>query len=121
MRIMFTAPLFTLIQEAGEGVLLLVEDLQEPEFLRSRLTRSEVLRQLKTMADTLAALPEAARAAMPEVDWEGWRCAALALGGGQGAVRDDAAWFAARSLVPATLSWMRLYHHSEPALFDYRP
>ena len=66
-------------------------------------------------------LPEAARAAMPEIDWEGWRCATLALGGGEGAVRDDAAWFAARSLVPATLSWMRLYRHSEPALFDYRP
>jgi hypothetical protein len=120
MRIMFTAPLFTLIQETGEGVLLLIEDLQEPEFLRSRLTRNEVLRLLKTMADTLAALPGPARAAMPEIDWEGWRGAALGLCG-EGAERDDAAWFAARSLVPATLSWLRLYRRSEPALFDYRP
>ena len=120
MRIMFTAPLIMLIEEAGEGVLLLVEDLQEPEFLRSRLTRTEVLRLLRTMADTLAALRQAARAAMPEIDWEGWRGTALALGG-EGAARDDAAWFAARSLVPATLSWLRLYRRSEPALFDYRP
>lgn len=116
---MFTAPLFKLVEDSGEAVLVLVEDLQEPEFLRSRLTRSEVLRQLRTMADTLAALPETARAALPEIDWAGWRAAALALAGG-GAARDDAAWFAARSLVPATLSWLRVYRHAEPALFDYR-
>ena len=116
---MFTVPLFKLIQEAGEGVLLLVEDLQEGEFLRSRLTRAEVLRQLRLMADTLAALPEEARRAMPEIDWAGWRAGALALAG-EGAARDDAAWFAARSLVPATLSWLRVYRQAEPALFEYR-
>jgi hypothetical protein len=116
---MFIAPLFKLIEEAGEGVLLLVEDLQEPEFVRSRLTRSEVLRQLKTMADTLAALPQAARAAMPEIEWDGWRAAAIAMAG-EGSARDETAWFAARSLVPATLSWLRVYRNAEPAMFEYR-
>lgn len=116
---MFTAPLFKLIQEAGEGVLLLVEDLQEAEFFRSRLTRQEVLRQLKTMADTLQALPDAVHTAMPEIEWDGWRAAAVAMAG-EGASRDETAWFAARSLVPATLSWLRVYRDAQPALFEYR-
>ncbi len=117
--IMFTAPLFKLIEEAGEGVLLLLEDLQEAEFLRSRLTRLEVLRQLHTMADTLGALPPEVRTAMPELEWDGWRSAAAAMAA-EGAQRDETAWFAARSLVPATLSWLRVYRDAEPAMFEYR-
>lgn len=119
IHIMFTAPLFKLIEEAGEGVLLLLEDLQEAEFFRSRLTRLEVLRQLSTMADTLAALPPAVHTAMPEIEWDGWRSAAAAMAA-KGAQRDETAWFAARSLVPATLSWLRVYRNAEPAMFEYR-
>lgn len=117
---LFTAPLMTLLEEAGEGILVLVDELVEDEFRRSRLTRAEVVRQLRLMADTLAALPAAARESMPELDWAGWRGASVALAGG-GAAADEAAWFAARSLVPATLSWLRVYRRDEPGLFSYRP
>lgn len=115
---MITAAMFALVDEAGLGVLVLCEHLQEDEFRRSRLTRPEVRRQLQLMADTLGSLPEAARRAMPEIAWDGWRHLGAALAE-EGAAADDAAWFAVRSLVPATLSWLRVFRRSQPAWFDY--
>lgn len=106
------------VTEAGEGVLVLVDGLVEDEFRRSRLTRTEVRRLVQLMAHTLAALPAAAPAAMPEIDWPGWKAAALTIETVPGE-RDDALWFAARSLVPATLSWLRVYQREQPALFSF--
>lgn len=117
---MITAAMLQLIQQSGEGILVLVDGLEELEFCRSRLTRQEVRRLLATMADTLESLPEAARQAMPEVDWAGWRTVMLALGS-PALAGDEAAWFAARSLVPATLSWLRVYQRSAPTLFAFKP
>jgi uncharacterized protein with HEPN domain len=114
---MMTAPLLHVIREAGEAVLTLTETLDEAEFLRSRLTRAEVRRQLCTLADTLAALGGPVQGRMPEIDWAGWRAARRGLDAG-GAAQDEALWFAVRSLVPATLSWLRVYRQSHPQLFD---
>jgi len=125
---MITAAMLKLIAEAGEGVLLLIEGLEESEFTRSRLTRQEVQRQLRQMADMLESLPAAAHQAMPEIDWPGWRLLAQVLRTSRsaatataGGAPDDATWFAARALVPATLSWLRVYRDSTPALFDFKP
>lgn len=115
---MITAPMLNLIQESGEAVLVLTDGVEASEFRRSRLTREETRRQLLTLADTLENLPAAAREAMPEVDWAGWR-STRALLDTPGAQRDEATWFAARALVPATLSWLRLYRRTHPALFTY--
>jgi uncharacterized protein with HEPN domain len=116
---MITAAMLKTIEEAGEGVLVLIDGLLEQDFVRSRLTRHEVRRQLLLIAGTLDALPETSRRAMPEIDWPGWRTVGQALQT-PGPAADEAAWFAARSLVPATLSWLRVYRVSEPALFDFR-
>ncbi|MBK1687141.1 hypothetical protein [Rubrivivax gelatinosus] len=117
---MFTAALLDLVQQSGEGVLILVDGLDEPEFRHSRLTRAEVRRLLLVVARTLDALPPEARSAMPEIDLDGWRVVARAvLDDGPGA--DDTAWFAAISLLPATLGWLKLYRREAPQLFDYRP
>jgi uncharacterized protein with HEPN domain len=75
-----------------------------------------VQRQLQRLADTLADAPDALRHQMPEIDWAGWRGARLALAEG-GAPQDDALWFGVQSLVPATLSWLRVYRQSQPELF----
>lgn len=117
---MITAAMLKLIQQSGEGILVLVDGLEEQEFCHSRLTRQEVRRLLATMADTLQALPEATQQAMPELDWPGWRTVMLALASPPPS-GDEAAWFAARALVPATLSWLRVYERAEPALFAFRP
>jgi uncharacterized protein with HEPN domain len=115
---MITAAILGTIQEAGEAVLTLTEGLEEGELLASRLTRVEVTRQLGVLASALRGLPDSAVRAMPEIDWAGWRgmTTAMSLGG---PARDEALWFGVRSLVPATLSWLRLYRHSHPELFVY--
>jgi hypothetical protein len=117
---MLTAATLRLIEETGEDILVLVELIEEAEFRRSRLTKAEVRRKLQALGDLLEALPPEVRAAMPEVDWAGWRALSPELQAG-GAGGDEAAWFAARSLVPATLSWLRVYRRAEPALFAYVP
>jgi uncharacterized protein with HEPN domain len=116
---MIDTAMLHLITDAGEGVLVLVDGLQPSELLRSRLTRGEVQRQLQLMAGTLGALSPAAQAALPEVDWAGWRGVSVALAMPTGQALDDALWFGASALVPATLLWLRVYRESQPALFSY--
>jgi uncharacterized protein with HEPN domain len=115
---MITAPMFSLIQNAGESVLTLTESVEEAEFLRSRLTREETRRQMLLLAETLLHLPEPIRKAMQEVDWPGWRATRLALEH-SGPAHDEALWFGVRSLVPATLSWLRVYRQERPDLFSW--
>lgn len=113
---MLTAPLLQIIRDAGEAVLILSDGLAEGELLGSRLTRREVRRQLCTLADSLAGLPVAVHAALPEIDWAGWRAARAVLDI-DGVAQDDALMFGVRSLVPATLSWLKVYEQAQPALF----
>ena len=114
-----TAAMLGVILEAGEGVSLLIDGLDEAQFLRSRLTRHEVQRQVRAIADAARAMDPADRAAMPEIDWPAWL--ALADAAAQpGSARDAGTWFVARSLVPATLLWLQVYRQSEPTLFEFR-
>jgi uncharacterized protein with HEPN domain len=106
-----------MIHDAGEAVLILAEGLQRSEFMRSRLTRAEVQRQLLCAADTLADASDVLRHQMPELDWAAWRATRIALQAG-GEQRDDALWFAVQSLVPATLNWLRVYRQEQPGLFS---
>ncbi|EHR69885.1 hypothetical protein BurJ1DRAFT_1012 [Burkholderiales bacterium JOSHI_001] len=117
---MISAAMLKLIEDTGQGVLVLIDGLQELEFARSRLTRGEVSRQLLLMADTLDALAPATQNAMPEIDWPGWRSVAMALRS-PAMAQDDAAWFGATALTPATLSWLRVYRRAQPELFDFKP
>ena len=105
-----------LTHDAAEAVLILTEGLARADLLRSRLTRAEVLRQLCCLADTLGDAPDALRHRLPELDWAGWRATRLVLPEA-GAAQDEALWFAVQSLVPATLSWLRVYRQEQPALF----
>jgi hypothetical protein len=121
---MISAPMLQLANEAGEAVLILTDDLQRDELLRSRLTRAEVRRQLLQLAGTLSDVPDALRHRMPEIAWDGWHAARMALQSHGGApdaagqaAHDDAMWFAVQSLVPATLSWLRVYRNEQPGLF----
>lgn len=114
---MITTALLNVIQQSGEGVLVLVEGLEASEFCRSRLTRQEVRRLLAEMADTLQALPDDARQQMPEIDWTGW-CALTPAMGAPAPAGDEAAWAATQTLVPATLSWLRVYQQAAPAVFS---
>ena len=116
-----TTALLSLIEQAGTAIATLIEGLERDELLRSRLTRGEVLRQLRTLADSVNQLGPAARSEMPELDWTGWDAMRPRFSGPPGESLDEALWFACESLVPATLLWLRVYQQSQPALFRLTP
>ena len=64
-----TGALLGLIEQAAQGVLVLCEGLTRDELLGSRLTRTEVLRQLSTLTLSATQLDAAVQTAMPELDW----------------------------------------------------
>jgi len=115
---LLSAPIVGMIQEAGEAVLTLTEGLAQGELLASRLTRAEVTRQLVVLASAMKGMPHDLVQAMPEIDWAGWRGVEVSLRQ-PGMARDEALWFGVVSLVPATLSWLRVYRQNSPALFTY--
>ncbi len=112
-----SSALLGLVEQAGLAVATLTEGLSEAELLRSRLTRTEVLRQLRTLANSAALLPPDVRALMPEADWPGWDHLRPTLHGSHAPALDEALWFASHSLVPALLLWLRVYQKSHPELF----
>lgn len=116
-----TSALLNLIEQTGLDVATLAEGLDEADLRRSRLTRAELLRQLRLMANSAMAVPPSAHEAMPELDWEGWRLLALRLQADAGADVDGAIWFAIQSVVPATLLWLRVYRQNQPQLFVMAP
>lgn len=116
-----TSALLNLIEQSGLGVVTLAEGLDEADLRRSRLTRTELLRQLRVLARSAAAVPPSAREDMPELDWDGWRSLWLRMQEEHGEEVDEALWFAVSSLVPATLLWLRVYRQSLPQMFVMAP
>ena len=121
MTHIINSALLGLMEQAGTAIATLVEGLERDELLRSRLTRAEVLRQLKTLADSVGQLEPATRDEMPELDWTGWDALRPRFSGLIGESLDEALWFACESLVPATLLWLRVYQQSQPTLFRMAP
>jgi hypothetical protein len=121
MTHLLNSALLGLMEQAGLAVATLIEGLERNELLRSRLTRGEVLRQLKTLANSATQVDAELRTAMPELNWSGWDHLQRRFGGPPGAELDEGLWFACESLVPATLLWLRLYRQSQPTLFRMTP
>ena len=117
MPSILTPALLGLIEQSATAIVTLIEGLAQDELLRSRLTRAEVLRQLKILAGSAAQVPAAARSEMPELDWAGWDAMRARFDEPPGPSFDEALWFACASLVPATLLWLRVYQQGQPALF----
>lgn len=117
---MLNASLLSIIDEAGVAVLTLTEGLDKDEFLASRLTRTETLRQVRIMAASAGNVPPPTQALLPEVEWRGWQTVACQLDEGPTA-HAEALWFAIRSLVPATLMWLRVYRQNQPQVFQWAP
>lgn len=116
---MLNGALFAIIEEAGSAVLILMESIEETEFIKSRLTRSEVRRQLLIIATIATKITPEVRQQMPELDWDGWNALARELDGSNSAREDVALWFGIRSLTPALLMWLRVYRQNQPELFRY--
>ena len=81
------------------------------------ITQQEVLRQLRIMTETAANVPYDLKHEVAEIDWAGWSVLnnQLTVAGG---FERDALWFAVRSLIPATLMWLRVYRKDSPSIFS---
>ncbi|TXG77968.1 MAG: hypothetical protein E6R11_05690 [Rhodocyclaceae bacterium] len=117
---MFSSALLAIIERAGHDTAVLVDGLGEAEFLRSRVTRAEVRRLIRNIADTAANTPPELRTQLAQIDWDAWIAIGARLRQAD-AQADETLWFAARSLVPATLMWLADYRRRLPALFEFRP
>jgi len=106
-----------IIEEAGQAVLIMTDGLEPEEFFDSRITKYEVLRQITVMARTAVNVPHEIKYKMVEIDWAGWSVLKTQLTMGDGFNR-DALWFGVRSLVPATLMWLRVFRKNAPELFS---
>lgn len=117
-----TGALLAIMDQAGIAVATLTEGLEHDELLRSKLTRAEVLRQLRLLAGSAQAIGAHVRQLMPEVDWSGWeaigRQLALPPRPAQEDAQAEALWFACESLVPATLLWLRVHRKDQGQLFQ---
>lgn len=110
--------LLGILEEAGLAIMTMTEDIEADEFFASRITQQETLRQMRVMAETVSNIPEVISHQMIEIDWTAWRVLRSQLVSGENAGR-DALWFGVRSLVPATLMWLRFYRTKTPELFSY--
>ncbi|MFP3801442.1 MULTISPECIES: hypothetical protein [Paraburkholderia] len=108
----------SIVEQSVVVVMTLVEGLARDDLLRSRLTRTEVHRQLVRLAGGAAGVSARIRGAMPEIDWEGWQLMQVQLALPPGLELDDALWFACESLAPATLLWLRLHRQRQGTLFQ---
>lgn len=112
--------LLNILLEAGEAVMTLTETVEDEEFFASRLTQREVVRQMRILSTTIGNVAPELRRQMAEIDWSGWEALSRQLGSGDDLAR-EALWFGVRSLVPATLLWLRVYRQQSPELFAMVP
>jgi uncharacterized protein with HEPN domain len=117
---LLSSALLGIMEEASVAILTLTEEIDPDEFFSSRLTQQEVMRQMRIMAETAASVPDEIKRKMIEIDWAGWAVlgAQLTMTGG---FERDAVWFGVRSMVPATLMWLRYYRKDAPELFALKP
>ena len=112
--------LLKIIEAAGESILTLTEGVDPEEFFNSRITQMEVMNQLRVIAESSSNFPIEHKSQMAEIDWAGWSMLNMQLKTAGGFER-DAVWFAVRSLVPATLMWLRVFRQNSPELFAIKP
>jgi len=117
---MLNGALLGILEDAATAVLTMTEGLEQEEFFASHLTRQEVLRQLRSMSDSVGNLPAATRAQLAEIDWAAWSVLGLELKKAENHGR-EVIWFAIQSLVPATLLWLRVYRKHQPQMFSFTP
>lgn len=116
---LLNSALLSIVEDAGTSILTLTEGLERDELMRSRLTRAEVTRQLRSLVAATSNMRPEGRTRLPEVDWPGWDTVGRALDQ-PGAEQDDALWFAITSLAPATLMWLRVYRKDQPEIFEFK-
>jgi uncharacterized protein with HEPN domain len=113
---MLTGALLGLMRQLALDIITLTEEIDEAEFFASRLTRTETLKLLASMAQTIADIPAGTRERMPEIDWAGWAVLANALP--NSSRHPLLIWVAVKELTPLTLQYLNDYKRRQPQLFS---
>jgi uncharacterized protein with HEPN domain len=116
---MLNGALLGLMHQLGLDIVTLTEELSEAEFFASRLTRSETLKLLGSMAQTAADIPAEVRLRMPLIDWAAW--AALPAKLARPAQHPLQIWVAIKELTPMTVQYLNDYRRVQPQLFSIVP
>jgi uncharacterized protein with HEPN domain len=116
---MLTGALLGLMRQLGLDIITLTEEIDETEFFASRLTRSETLRLLASMAQTAADVPVEFRERMSHIDWDAW--VALPEKLACPAQHPFQIWVAIKELTPETVHHLNDYRRTQPKLFSIVP
>ncbi len=116
---MLNGALLGLMRQLGLDIVTLTEELSENEFFASRLTRSETLKLLGSMAQTAADIPAEVRQRMPLIDWAAWTALPAKLS--RPAQHPLQIWVAIKELTPMTVQYLNDYRRVQPQLFSIVP
>jgi len=108
-----------LLERIALDVMILTDEISEEEFFTSRLTRTQTLQLLRSLAQTAANLPAETRERMPQVDWAAWAALRIALA--QPAQHPLQIWVAIKELAPLTVQQLNGYKKAQPQLFSMVP
>lgn len=115
---MLTRLQYDILQTTGNGIAVLLAELQsEEELFSSANTLGRVEAALLVIAQTLAHLPDPLRQRLTQLDWHGWECLQLLLEQDVQPRREEV-WYGTQALVPATLQLMATLRKQEPVWFE---
>ncbi len=108
-----------LIEQTGQDILVLADELDEQEFFASRLTRLQTFQLLGTLSQTAHNLPADVKAHLNGIDWTAWAALPAALARpNEHAFR---IWVAIKELTPRTVQSLIDYTRVYPELFRLSP
>lgn len=116
---MLNGALLGLMRQLGLDIVTLTEELSEREFFASRLTRSETLKLLGSMAQTAADIPAEVKQSMPLIDWAAWLTLPSRLAHPER--HPLQIWVAVKELTPLTVQHLNDYKRKQPQLFSMVP
>jgi uncharacterized protein with HEPN domain len=116
---MLTGALLGLMERIALDIMVLTDEIGEEDFFNSRLTRSQTLQLLGSLARTAASLPAATRERMHEIDWAAWDVLQTALAKPER--HPLQIWVAIKELTPLTVQRLHDYKRKQPELFSIVP
>lgn len=116
---MLTGAMLGLLEQIALDIMVLTDEISEAEFFASRLTRTQTLQLLGSLAKTAANLPAETRERMHEVDWVAW--AALPKVLSKPSKHPLQIWVAIKELTPMTVQHLHNYKRRQPQLFSLVP
>lgn len=116
---MLTGAMLGLIEKIGLDIMILTDEIGEDEFFASRMTRTQTLQLLRSLAQTAANLPAGTIERMPQIDWAAWAALKVALA--KPSQHPLQIWVAIKELTPLTVQQLKDYKKVQPQLFSIVP